>query len=122
MNVNELSSSLYGYQIGNMSLNQNSNKIVHAEAVKTASGQSFSDILSEYAINGDSDSLDVDTLKNELLESTEETNNSSNTSDVMNILTDAEKAKEYLSSKSGMSLITSMIENNIASIISGNEN
>lgn len=40
--------------------------------------------------------------------------------DVMSILTDAEKAKEYLSSQSGRQVLARMAENQIAGIITGN--
>lgn len=40
--------------------------------------------------------------------------------DVMSILTDAEKAKEYLSSQSGRQVLARMAENQIAGIVTGN--
>ena len=121
MNVNELTSSIYGYQIGNHSINNNIKSLATKEETTTVDGQSFDDVLNAYAL-GEGDQDDLINAVKDYADNTLKDDNSDKdkTADVMNILTDAELAKEYLSSKTGINVITSMIENEVASIISGN--
>lgn len=118
MNVNELTANLYGNygtEIRNIKSSIYSKKDAASEAGSVT--ESFSDILSSYALSEDTDDLvdRIDELKSSL---DEEDKDNVDKSDVMNILTDVELAKEYLESKTGRNLIISMVENDIASIIS----
>ena len=79
--------------------------------------ESLSDTLSAQNLNRDTLEQLQDlakSLTSDAMESDEET------PDVMSILTDAEKAKEYLSSQSGRQVLARMAENQIAGIITGN--
>lgn len=117
MNINELTSNVYGTNIRNI---HNSNYAVrkNEQTGSAESTQKFADILSDFALSGDTDDL-ADSIK-EMQESLgEEEKDTVDKSNVMNILTDAEIAKEYLESKTGRNLIISMVENEIAGIISG---
>lgn len=126
MNVNELAGSVYQTHYPNHVVS-----LPHTGQLSTENTQSaeataktdFSDVLANYIDNGEDEDLvaaiqelteSIETLKKEA------SDNSS--SDVMSILTDQEKAREYMSSQSGTQLVMEMIENSIAGIISGSGN
>ena len=122
MNVNELVGSIHHTPYSDISVSlANANNILTTENTASTVTQKFSDIFSDilsgYAEDGDSDKLisaiqdltkSIDSLK---------TTNEKDT-DIMSILTDQEKAREYLSSQAGRELIVEMAQNSIASIIS----
>lgn len=121
MNINELTSSLYGANVRNINSNAYISKALGKSEHSEGTSEKFSDILSSFALSGDVDEL-TDSIK-EIENGLDDENADSsaiNKSNVMNILTDAEIAKEYLESKSGRNLIVSMAQNTIASIIAGN--
>lgn len=118
MNINELTSSIYGTNIGNIQFTQNSKKITDKDSIPVS--DSFADILSSYASSGDIDANEISELVNELEGSSLDIETDSN--NITSILTDAHKAKEYLSSQTGRNLIISMVDNQIASIVSSNSN
>lgn len=117
MNINELTSSIYGTNIGNVQMTQNTRKVTD----KTTSevNDSFANILSSYAINGESDIDEIQELVEEITDVTN-LNEQADSNNLTDILTDAHKAQEYLNSKTGRNLLISMAENQIASIISNN--
>lgn len=120
MNINELSSSMYGNSIRSIQASGYDQKLIKKTGEESEKTESFEDILSSYALSGDTDDL-AESIKNlsEELKSSE--SSSADKSDVMSIITDAHIAKEYLESKSGRNLIVSMAENSIASIVAGND-
>lgn len=125
MNITELTSSLYGTNVRNINASGYASKVLNKTDKATNASDSFENILSSYALSGDADDLmdGINEVKQSLDSLDEENtdNDAVNKSNVMNILTDAHVAKEYLESKSGRNLIVSMVENQIASIIAGND-
>lgn len=119
MNVNELTSHIYGTTASNLT-KANSTKIINNEtASTTVNKETFAEILSSYSI----EDTDVNELATELADAvnnkkTDSDNTNNHT--VNDILLDVALAKEYLESQSGRQLIVSMAENSIANIISGN--
>lgn len=93
------------------------------EAETDSKTRDFSDILSGYISDAaDEDSEELLTAIKDLADSIESLKTKrydSQETDVMSILTDQEKAREYLSHQSGRQLIVNMAENSIAGIISG---
>lgn len=82
------------------------------------------DAILEAVISGKLSTSDLDDDMMEQLNNLSQSLSSLNNSDdndpnVMSILTDADKAKEYLSSQSGRQLILDMAKNEIAGIITG---
>ncbi|MGN0325019.1 MAG: hypothetical protein ACI4DW_01825 [Lachnospiraceae bacterium] len=126
MNVNELAGSVYQthYPSHVVSLPHTGQLSAEStQSAETTAKTDFSDVLASYIDNGEDEELvaaiqelteSIETLKKEA------SDNSS--SDVMSILTDQEKAREYMSSQSGTQLVMEMIENSIAGIISGSSN
>lgn len=130
MNVNELTSSLYGanmHSTRNIGATGYTHKLLNKEGKAEGVSESFSDILSSYALSDNPEDIEdvVNGIQNSIKSLDEEDNSDSegvNKGNVMNILTDAHVAKEYLESQSGRNLIVSMAQNQIASIIAGNNN
>ena len=126
MNVNELAGSVYQTHYPGHVVSLPHTGQLAAENTTSAEATAkteFSDVLANYIDNGEDEELvaaiqelteSIETLKKEA------SDNSS--SDVMSILTDQEKAREYMSSQSGTQLVMEMIENSIAGIISGSGN
>lgn len=151
MNISELSASVYGTKHANVhsiasAASMHNNKVQN----DTTINNQFSNILAGYVNPSDmvtdiksddtltqissvlKDTLSSSELTPELIEQiddltdsisalTYEQDEENNSMDVMSILTDAEKAKEYLSSKSGRQVIANMMDNQIAGIITGNQ-
>lgn len=122
MNVNELASSIHHTPYSEISVSlSNANKLLTTENTASTTAQKFSDIFSDilsgYTEDGDSDKL-ISAIENltKSIDSLKATTQKD--TDLMSILTDQEKAKEYLSSQSGRELIIEMAQNSIASIIS----
>lgn len=122
MNVNELASSIHHTPYSEISVSlSNASKLLNTENTASTATQKFSDIFSDilsgYKEDGDSDKL-ISAIENltKSIDSLKATTH--NDTDLMSILTDQEKAKEYLSSQSGRELIIEMAQNSIASIIS----
>ncbi len=127
MNVNELAGAIHHthYPQHVVSLPHMSRQITEAslEAEAEPKTREFSDILSDYisdAENEDNEELlaAIEDLTDSI-ESLKAKRYDAQETDVMSILTDREKAREYLSHQSGRQLIVNMAENSIASIISG---
>lgn len=127
MNVNELAGTIHHthYAKHAVSLPHTSRQITEStQKTETDSkATEFSDILSGYisdAANEDNKEI-LAAIKDlaDSIESLKTKNYNQQETDVMSILTDREKAKEYLSHQSGRELIIGMAENSIASIISG---
>ena len=127
MNINELAGTIHHthYPQHVVSLPHMSRQISasQTETETDTKTREFSKILSDYISDteqGDSEELltaiqdladSIESLKTQRYDQQE--------TDVMSILTDQERAKEYLSHQSGRQLLVNMAENSIASIISG---
>lgn len=121
MNINELAINTYGSGASSIKSIQSTGYVKPLKSAENSTKtENFSDILESYALSGDTDEL-IDSVKELQLEIEESRSDNVNKSDVMNILTDAHLAKEYMESTSGRNLIVSMIDNQIASIVSGND-
>lgn len=127
MNVNELAGTIHQthYPQHVVSLPHMSQKITASsqEAEAEPKTREFSAILSDYIAdveNEDNEEL-LTAIKDlaDSIESLKTKKYDGQETDVMSILTDQEKAREYLSHQSGRELIVGMAENSIASIISG---
>ncbi len=127
MNVNELAGTIHHthYAKHAVSLPHTSRQITEStqETETNPKTKEFSDILSGYISDAaNEDNKEILTAIKELadsIESLKTKNYNQQETDVMSILTDREKAREYLSHQSGRQLIIDMAENSIASIISG---
>lgn len=127
MNVNELAGTIHHthYAKHAVSLPHTSRQITEAtqEAGTNSKTKEFSDILSGYISDAaNEDNKEILTAIKDLadsIESLKTKNYNQQETDVMSILTDQEKAREYLSHQSGRELIIGMAENSIAGIISG---
>lgn len=127
MNVNELAGAIHHthYPQHAVSLPHMSRQVLTSsqETETDAKTREFSAILSDYI----SDTEDIDNKElltaiqdlADSIESLKAKKYDTQETDVMSILTDQEKAREYLSHQSGRELILNMAENSIASIISG---
>lgn len=127
MNVNELAGAIHHthYPQHVVSLPHMSQRITASsqEAEAEPKTKEFSAILSDYisdAENEDNEEL-LTAIKDlaDSIESLKTKQYDQQETDIMSILTDQEKAREYLSHQSGRQLIINMAENSIASIISG---
>lgn len=119
MNVSQLAGSVYsnaGLNVNDIISPKANSKGIDA-ATKSESSSEFSKILSA-AVTQDSSSVTADELL-EAIDSTENNSQIEQSADVMDILTDSERAKEYLSSQSGRQVIVEMAKNSIAGIVSG---
>lgn len=126
MNVNELAGSVYQTHYPNHVVSLPHTGQLSAEStqsVETTAKADFSDVLANYIDNGEDEEL-VAAIQEltESIETLKKDASDNNSSDVMSILTDQEKAREYMSSQSGTQLVMEMIENSIAGIISGSGN
>ena len=127
MYVNELAGTIHQthYPQHVVSLPHMSRQITASsqEAEVDPKTREFSDILSGYVADAaNEDNKEILTAIKDLsdsIESLKKKNYDNQKTDVMSILTDQEKAKEYLSHQSGRELIIDMVENSIAGIISG---
>ncbi|MDE6530577.1 MAG: hypothetical protein K2K96_07365 [Lachnospiraceae bacterium] len=127
MYVNELAGTIHQthYPQHVVSLPHMSRQITASsqEAEVDPKTREFSDILSDYVADAaNEDNKEILTAIKDLsdsIESLKKKNYDNQKTDVMSILTDQEKAKEYLSHQSGRELIIDMVENSIAGIISG---
>lgn len=127
MNVNELAGAIHHthYPQHVVSLPHMSRQVLTAsqKTETDAKTREFSAILSDYI----SDTEDIDNKElltaiqdlADSIESLKAEKYDAQETDVMSILTDQEKAREYLSHQSGRELILHMAENSIAGIISG---
>ncbi len=119
MNVSQLAGSVYsnaGLNVNDIIFPKANSKGIDA-ATESESSSEFSKILSA-AVTQDSSSVTADELL-EAIDSTENNSQIEQSADVMDILTDSERAKEYLSSQSGRQVIVEMAKNSIAGIVSG---
>ncbi|HOO79833.1 MAG TPA: hypothetical protein PLZ77_01720 [Lachnospiraceae bacterium] len=119
MNVSQLAGSVYsnaGLNVNDIISPKANSKGIDA-ATESESSSEFSKILSA-AVTQDSSSVTADELL-EAIDSTENNSQIEQSADVMDILTDSERAKEYLSSQSGRQVIVEMAKNSIAGIVSG---
>lgn len=127
MYVNELAGTIHQthYPQHVVSLPHMSRQITASsqEAEVEPKTREFSDILSGYVADAaNEDNKEILTAIKDLsdsIESLKKKNYDNQKTDVMSILTDQEKAREYLSHQSGRELIIDMVENSIAGIISG---
>lgn len=127
MNVNELAGAIHHthYPQHVVSLQHTNRQITSsAQGTETDSKtREFSQILSDYiSETEDNDNEELLTAIQDLadsIESLKAKKYDTQETDVMSILTDQEKAREYLSHQSGRELIVNMAENSIAGIISG---
>lgn len=127
MNVNELAGAIHHthYPQHVVSLPHMSRRITASsqEAEAEPKTKEFSAILSDYISDAEhEDNEELLTAIKDLadsIESLKTKNYDEKETDIMSILTDQEKAREYLSHQSGRQLIIDMAENSIASIISG---
>ncbi len=120
MNVNELASSVYGnYQT---TLNKTSLLKLKQNA-EEADTESFADVLTGLVTEKSADvasiSDSVKEIADGLLSLTEEDDDDS--TKVIDLLSDAKKAQEYLSSQSGKNLLFAMAEREISSIVTSGE-
>lgn len=123
MNVHELASSVYKNHYAAQATQLSSNSTVkNSSQLADSISRDFSEILSDYMETNDSDELisSIEELTDSIKALGASDENKTDTTDVMSILTDQEKAKEYLSNQPGRELILEMIQNSIAGIISGN--
>lgn len=127
MNVNELAGAIHHthYPQHAVSLPHMSRRISESSQTSETDTKTreFSAILSDYiADTEDIDNKELLTAIQDLadsIDSLKKDRYDRQETDVMSILTDQEKAKEYLSHQSGRELIINMAENSIAGIISG---
>lgn len=118
MNINELSSMVHGTSqintLGNYATSQANQK-----SITTISEESFENIFKTVLSEEDVDTTKLSEEATKIKEAIYDIASSKevDTSDVISILTDAEKAKEYLSSASGRELILAMSENLVSDII-----
>lgn len=127
MNVNELAGTIHHthYPQHVVSLPHMSQRITASsqEAEAEPKTKEFSAILTDYISDAEhEDNEELLTAIKDLADSIESLKTKKydeKETDVMSILTDQEKAREYLSHQSGRQLIIDMAENSIASIISG---
>lgn len=119
MNVNELASSVYG----NYQTNINKSSLAKMQAAQSADTASFSDLLTSMITEGETDvdkiREEISSLSDSLLDKSTDTD--SDSVKVLDLLTDAEKAKEYLSSSSGRNLLLAMAQREISSIVTGSD-
>ena len=127
MNVNELAGAIHHthYPHHVVSLPHMSQRITASsqEAEAEPKTREFSAILTDYISDAEhEDNEELLTAIKDLADSIESLKTKKydeQETDVMSILTDQEKAREYLSHQSGRQLIIDMAQNSIASIISG---
>lgn len=127
MNINELAGTIHHthYPQHVVSLPHMSRQIAasRTETETDTKTREFSKILSDYISDTEQgDSEELLTAIQDLADSIESLKTKQydqQKTDVMSILTDQERAKEYLSHQSGRQLLVNMAENSIAGIISG---